>query len=52
MLVNPTTIKYYQRVPIQVGSQASDWAGAFWTSLSGLLINTPLLGVCPSMTFC
>ena len=28
--------------------QASDWAGAFWTSLSDY---PPLLGVCPSMTF-
>ena len=29
--------------------QASDWAGAFWTSLSGY---PPLLGAYPSMTFC
>ena len=29
--------------------QASDWVGAFWTSLSGY---PPLLGVYPSMTFC
>ena len=29
--------------------RASDWAGAFWTSLSGY---PPLLGAYPSMTFC
>ena len=29
--------------------QASDWAGAFWTSLSGY---PPLLGAYPSVTFC
>ena len=30
--------------------QASDWAGAFWGSLSGFVINHLLLGVHPSMT--
>ena len=29
--------------------QASDWAGVFWTSLSGY---PPLLGAYPSVTFC
>ena len=33
-----------------LASQASDWAGAFWGSLSGFVVGYLLLGVHPSMT--